>query len=167
MTILSRWLAPAVFAAAFGLGGAAIPAPAQAQGDDLARVIVDVADVIFRSGQPYYRYDNRYGYDDRLIVVHDRYRGPVYYRQVPRTVYYRDSRYNSRYRSGPPYGNAYGYRRDGRWWDGRRWHDRDDHYNDRRRWQTRTSWRDRDRDWDKRKYKHKYKYKRGRDHDDD
>ncbi|TWI01883.1 hypothetical protein IP90_02443 [Luteimonas cucumeris] len=164
MTILSRWLAPALLAVGFGFAAMA-PTPARAQGDELVRVIVDVADVIFRSGQPYYRHDNRYRYDDRLIVVHDRYRGPIYYRQVPRAVYYRD--YN-RYRSGPPYGNAHGYWRDGRWWDGRRWHDRRDH-REYRRWQTSNSWRDRDHDRYDRKYKYKYKNKHGRGHgrDDD
>lgn len=88
--VLNRWFAPMVLAA--GLGAAAmVPAPARA--DDLARVIVDVADVIYHSGHPYYRYDR--GYRDRLVVVHD-YRGrPTYYRRV--------------YRAGPPYGNAYGY----------------------------------------------------------
>lgn len=155
MTILSRWLAPAVLAAGFGFGAMA-PAPAQAQNDDLVRVIVDVADVIYHSGHPYYRYDNRYGYNDRLIVVHDRYRRPVYYRQVPRTVYYRDTYYRN-----PPYRVAHSYYgRDGRWWDGRRWHDRDD----RNRWQSRNNWHDndrgRDRDWDR-----KHKNGRGRGHD--
>ena len=159
MATMTRWIAPVVFAAGFGAVAMA-PAPAHAQsGDDLARVIVDVADVIFRSGQPYYRHGN-YGYDDRLIVDRDRYGRPVYYRNAPRQAY----------RSGPPYGNAYGYHRnkngavkcdkkgrcetryydprydrrydaryDGRYdnryygyrdndryWDGRRWRDRDD-----------------------------------------
>ena len=89
MSTLSRWLAPAVLA--LGLGGMAMtPAPAHAQsGDDLVRVLVDVADVMFRSGTPYYRHGqhDRYGqYDrrDRLIVVRDRYGRPVYYRQVRR-----------------------------------------------------------------------------------
>lgn len=102
MAIMTRWLAPAVLAA--GLGMAALsPTPAYAQsGDDLVRVIVDVADVIVRGGYPYYRHGN-YGYNDRLIVVRDRYGRPVYYRQVPRAVY----------RNGPPYGNAYGYWRHG------------------------------------------------------
>ncbi|MDQ3617306.1 MAG: hypothetical protein M3374_01030 [Pseudomonadota bacterium] len=79
------------------------PAPAQAQSNDLARVIVDVADVIFRNGQPYNRHGN-YGHDDRLIVARDRYGRPVYYRNAPQ----RDV-----YRQGPPYGNAYGYHRNG------------------------------------------------------
>jgi len=102
MATMTRWLAPAVLAA--GLGMAALfPAPARAQSDaELARVLVDVADVIFRAGTPYYRYGN-YGYDDRLIVVRDRYGRPVYYRQVPRTGYRSD------YRGGPPYGKAHGY----------------------------------------------------------
>ena len=63
--------------------------------------MVDVADVIFQSGNPYYRYGNGYGYDNRLTVVPDRYGRPVYYRVVPR------------YRAGPPHGNAYGYYQNG------------------------------------------------------
>ena len=95
MAILSRWLASAVLAA--GLGSAALlPAPAHAQ-DALTRVLVDVADVVLRGGQPYYRYGNQGDYD-RLIVQRDRYGRPVYYRVVP-----------ARVRSGPPYGNAWGY----------------------------------------------------------
>lgn len=95
MTPLTRWLAPAVIAT--GLASAAlVPAPAHAQDDALARVLVDVADVVLRGGQPYYRYGN-YGANDRLVVQRDRYGRPVYYRMVPRP------------RSGPPYGNAWGY----------------------------------------------------------
>lgn len=105
MSSLARWLAPAALAATLA-AGAALPAPAHAA-DPLVRVIVDLGDVVFRNGQPYYRY-GRYDYDDRLIVERD-YRGrPVYYRHVPRD-------YDDRY--GPPYGNAYGYHRsrDGRY----------------------------------------------------
>lgn len=165
---LTRYLAPAVLAASLGVAATAAPAPAQAQSNDLVRVLVDVADVVLRGGQPYYRYGD-YGYDDRLVMQRDRYGQPVYYRYVPRD-------YNNGYRNGPPYGNAYGYYRnrgypvtgqrnmkcnkngkckieyydprydregrggydsrygygdgrydrDGRWWDGRRWRDRDD-----------------------------------------
>jgi len=146
---LSRYLAPAVLAASLGIAAIAVPAPAQAQSDDLVRVLVDVADVVLRGGVPYYRYGD-YGYDDRLVVQRDRYGRLVYYRHVPRAVY----------RNGPPYGNAYGYhrnrgypvtgqqrvrcdrngrctttyydprhdRKDGhrdRYWDGRRWRHRD------------------------------------------
>lgn len=147
-TVLSRWFAPAVLAAGLGVAAMA-PSPARAD-DDWARVIVDVADVIYHGGYPYYRHDR--GYRDRLIVVHD-YRGrPSYYRRV--------------YRAGPPYGNAYGYwngpgrgkcnkhgrctthyydarydhRYDRRYYYDRHHHDRydrDDRYYDRR-------WRDRD-----------------------
>lgn len=96
MTTLTRWLAPAVIAT--GLASAAlVPAPAHAQDDTLTRVLVDVADVVLRGGQPYYRYGNG-GYDDRLIVQRDRYGRPVYYRMAPAQT-----------RSGPPYGNAWGY----------------------------------------------------------
>lgn len=98
MTILARWIAPAALAAALG-AGALIPAPAQAR-DELIRVIVDLPDIVFRAGHPYYRHGS-YGYNDRLIVERDRRGRPVYYRQVPRGYY--DGR--------PPYGNAYGYHR--------------------------------------------------------
>ena len=101
MMSLSRYLAPAVLAASLGVAAVAAPAPAQAQSsDDLVRVLVSVADVVMRGNQPYYRYGD-YGYDDRLVMQRDRYGRPVYYRYVPRESY----------RSGPPYGNAYGYYR--------------------------------------------------------
>lgn len=120
MTIVSRWIAPA--ALAVGLGFAAMtPAPAQAQ-DALTRVLVDLADVVFNNGTPYYRYGN-YGYDDRLVAGRDRYGRTVYYRQVPYAAVTRPVGYD-RYgrpiygqyrhdRSAPPYGNAYGYYRNG------------------------------------------------------
>ena len=97
MTLLTRWLAPAALGAALAAGALA-PAPAQAR-DPLVRVIVDLGDVVFRAGHPYYRY-GRYGDDDRLIVERDRYGRPVYYRYVA----------DDGYRAGPPYGRAYGYR---------------------------------------------------------
>ena len=142
MAKLTRWLAPAVLAAGLGFGALA-PAPVQAQ-DTLTRVLVDIADVVLRGGQPYYRYGN-YGYDDRLIVGRDRYGRIVYYRQVP-----------VNYRSGPPYGVAHGYYRNGpgsrdvkcnkhgkckvKYYDARYDRDRFDRY-DRR-------WRRGDDDWD-------------------
>lgn len=132
MQILSRWFAPALLAAGLGLG-AMTPAPAQAQ-NSLSRVLVDVADVAFNGGTPYYRYGN-YGPDDRLVMARDAYGRPVYYRQVaygqgaygrptydPRNAYPTYPNYpvyqngygrNGYERSGPPYGNAYGYYRNG------------------------------------------------------
>lgn len=95
---LARWLAPVALAAALG-AGALFPAPAHA-GEPSVRVIVDLGDVVFRNGYPYYRHGG-YGYDDRLIVERDRRGRPVYYRYLPRDAY----------RHGPPYGNAYGYHR--------------------------------------------------------
>lgn len=95
MLPLARWFAPVALATALG-AGALFPAPARAD-DDLVRVIVDVADIVYRSGHPYYRYGD-YGRDDRLIVGRDQRGRQVYYRYVPRQY-------------GPPYGNAYGYRR--------------------------------------------------------
>ncbi|MGO4551217.1 hypothetical protein AB4059_08945 [Lysobacter sp. 2RAF19] len=87
MSTLSKYIAPAVFAAGFAFF-ALLPKPALAQDDGLTRVIVDVADVVLRSGQPYYRYGN-YRDQDRLIVVRDRYGRPVYYRVVDRPYAYR------------------------------------------------------------------------------
>lgn len=95
---LARWLAPVALAAALG-AGALLPAPARA-GDDVVRVIVDLADVVFRNGSPYYRYGD-YRHYDRLIVERDRRGRPVYYRYLPRDPY----------RYGPPYGNAWGHDR--------------------------------------------------------
>lgn len=108
MNMLSRWFAPAVLAAGLGFG-AMTPAPVQAQ-DSLTRVLVDIADVVLRSGVPYYRYGD-YGYNDRLVASRDRYGRVVYYRVVPRG--YDPRGYEYRSRSGPPYGNAYGYYRNG------------------------------------------------------
>ena len=114
MTLSLRWLAPAVLAA--GLGAAALlPAPAHAQ-NDLARVLVDIADVVVNGGVPYYRHGH-YGPSDRLIVQRDRWGNVRYYRLVPAAprVVYRDRyepRYHRDYRT-PPRGNAYGYWRNG------------------------------------------------------
>ncbi|RZA21173.1 MAG: hypothetical protein EOP93_03965 [Lysobacteraceae bacterium] len=151
---LSRYLAPAVLAASLGVAAIAAPAPAQAQSDDLVRVLVNVADVVLRGNQPYYRYGD-YGYDDRLVMQRDAYGRQVYYRYVPRAQYHRNQ---------PPYGNANGYYRNGpltgqritkcnkhgkckvEYYDPR--HDRDGRYGyndrdaDRRYWDGRR-WRDR------------------------
>lgn len=97
MNTLSRIFAPAALAVVLGFG-AMIPAPAQAQ-DDLVRVLVDVADVVFRSGNPYYRYGND-GYNDRLVAGRDRYGRLVYYRVLPRHGGYRYDRYNVNYYPG-------------------------------------------------------------------
>lgn len=102
MLSLSRYLAPAVLAASLGVAAVAAPALAQAQqSDNLVRVLVNVADVVMRGNQPYYRQGD-YGYDDRLAVQRDAYGRNAYYRYVPRDAYNQ---------SGPPYGNAYGYHR--------------------------------------------------------
>jgi|GEM_PF-930463 len=93
---LTRWILPAVLAA--GMTAAAfVPASAHAQsGDDLVRVIVDVADVVLRGNQPYYRGN----YNDRLLVSYDPRGRPTYYRMSPRRY---DARHNVvHYRSPPP-----------------------------------------------------------------
>ncbi|MDI1254088.1 hypothetical protein [Thermomonas sp.] len=123
---LSRYFAPAVLAASLGLAAVAAPAPVQAQSsNDLMRVLVNVADVVMQGNQPYYRYGD-YGYNDRLVVLRDRYGRVAYYRDVPRTQYrpdasYRNEYYDPRHDRDGRYGNsAHSYRH-----DDRRKHDRD------------------------------------------
>lgn len=147
---LTRLVAPAVLAMGLGLASLA-PSPARAS-DDLVRVLVDVADVVYHAGHPYYRHGRGYGYDDRVIIVRDRYHRPTYYRYVPRVVYH----------SPPPHGRAYGYYRNSPRYDGRyvrydRYdHDRyDRHHRDR---------------WDDDRYdRHRddHRHKKGRRHYDD
>lgn len=132
MANLSRYFAPAALAVALGVA-ALSPAPVRAQSvGELTRTIVNIADVVFRNQQPYYRYGD-YSQDDRLVAGRDRYGRTVYYRvNDPRIgdprygdPRYSDPRYGDprygdprygdpRYgqngpRHGPPYGNAYGY----------------------------------------------------------
>ncbi|MGY4514910.1 hypothetical protein [Lysobacter sp. HA18] len=120
---LTRWVAPAVLAATLGVASLA-PAPAKAQSmDQLTQMIVNIADVAFRGGQPYYSGGN-YSADDRLIVRQDAYGRPVYYRVVNNNAYnngynsnyynngnYNNSYYNTGYRTAQPYGRANGYYR--------------------------------------------------------
>lgn len=99
MSFATRLLGPTALAAALVFTAFAAPAPAVAA-EPRVRVTVDLGDVIFRNGHPYFRHGG-YGYDERLIVERDRWGRPVYYRYAPRA-----------YRGGPPYGNAWGYHRD-------------------------------------------------------
>lgn len=126
-SVLPRWLASAILAATLGFGATLVPAPVQAQ-DSLTRVLVDVADVVFRAGTPYDRRGD-YRNDGRLIVGHDRYGRTVYYRVVPGDDHHRD---RVSYRSGPPYGNGYGHdrHREDRYRD----HDDRDEGDDGHRW---------------------------------
>ena len=64
------WLSGALLVLA--LGGVAAVVPGKAQAADVqVRVLVDVADLIFRSGRPYY-YDR--GHYQPVVVEYDRYR---------------------------------------------------------------------------------------------
>ncbi len=136
--ILSRMIAPTILAAALGLAALA-PGKAHAS-DDLVRVLVNVADVIYHSGQPYYRHGN-YGYYDRVVIVRDRYHHPSYYRYVPRhhqVVYRSAPPRHMVYRPAPPrhvvYHPAphYGYARDYRGSQRHARYDRYDRRHDRR-----------------------------------
>ncbi len=84
--VLSRWGVATMLAAGLGMS-AFVAAPARAHDNDWVRVVVDIADVIYHAGQPYYRHGHGYAPHDRLVVVYDRYHRPVYYRQVERVAY--------------------------------------------------------------------------------
>ncbi len=92
----ARALMAPLLAAGLGLA-ALLPAP-QARAADI-RVFVDLGDLVFRAGVPYYRYGGAY---DRVFVEYDRYGRPYYYRRMPDRVVYR-------YAPPPPRGHAWGY----------------------------------------------------------
>lgn len=135
---LSRWLAPVVLAAGVGILGLAPGAAHANDGDDLVRVLVNAADVIFSNGQPYYQDDyrnNRRGHSNRLKVVRDNRGNTRYYRSNPRrtdrdvkcnkhgkchvrTTYY-DPRYDrdrNRYRGRHDYNDRRYYSQSNRGW---------------------------------------------------
>lgn len=163
MSSFARWLAPAALVAALG-AGALFPAPARAdddmRSDNMIRVLVDIADIAFRSGHPYYRHGS-YGYNDRLIVSRDHRGRPVYYRYVPRHDHYRHDDYgrNDHYsRNGfvrDPYGRYSRQRCDSRgrcrveYYDPR--YDRSDRYDRDYGYNGR---HDRDRYWDGRRWRY-------------
>lgn len=94
------WLSGALLVLA--LGGVAAVVPGKAQAADVqVRVLVDVADLIFRSGRPYY-YDR--GHYQPVVVEYDRYRRPVYYRYGPPpvVVYQPAGYYVPAHRHAPP-----------------------------------------------------------------
>ncbi len=79
-----RRLHPAWICAMLLSLGIVLLLPARAQAADVqVRVLVDVADLIFRSGNPYY-YDR--GHYHPVVVEYDQWRRPVYYRYAPRPV---------------------------------------------------------------------------------
>ena len=102
-------------------------------------MLVDVADLIFRSGRPYY-YDR--GYYQPVVVEYDRWRRPVYYRYGPPprpVVVYRPA---PRYHYAPPpphYRVSY---------DDRRHYDRDRHHHGHHGKKGRGHDRHRGRGWD-------------------
>lgn len=113
----SAWMRGALLAAA--LAGAATLLPSQkAQAADVqVRVLVDVADLIFRSGRPYYYGD---GYYHPVVVEYDHWHRPVYYRYAPRpvVVYRPPPRYYApHHHHAPQYRVSYDDRYDGRYYE--------------------------------------------------
>ncbi|KAF1694596.1 hypothetical protein [Pseudoxanthomonas koreensis] len=85
-TLRSRprnWMRGALFATALTGAATLLPAPRAHAADVQVRVLVDVADLIFRSGRPYY-YES--GYYRPVVVEYDHWHRPVYYRYAPRPV---------------------------------------------------------------------------------
>ena len=118
------WWRGALLTAALAGTAALVPAQRAHAADVQVRVLVDVADLIFRSGRPYY-HDR--GYYHPVVVEYDRWHRPVYYRYEPRpVVVYRlapPPRYYAppRHHAPPPGHYRVGY------YDDRR-HDRDRHH---------------------------------------
>ena len=79
----SAWIRGALLAAALAGAATLLPAGRAQAADVQVRVLVDVADLIFRSGRPYY-YDR--GYYQPVVIEYDRWHRPVYYRYEPRPV---------------------------------------------------------------------------------
>ncbi|KAF1687377.1 hypothetical protein B1992_05240 [Pseudoxanthomonas broegbernensis] len=80
----SAWMFAALLSLSLGAGAAAAVVPLRAEATDVqVRVLVDVADLIFRSGHPYY-YER--GYYQPVVIEYDPWRRPVYYRYVARPV---------------------------------------------------------------------------------
>jgi hypothetical protein len=73
----------ALLAAALAGAATLLPASRAHAADVQVRILVDVADLIYRSGRPYY-YDR--GYYQPVVVEYDHWRRPVYYRYAPRPV---------------------------------------------------------------------------------
>jgi hypothetical protein len=86
--------------AAFG-----VVRPSSAQAADV-RVYVDMGDVAFEYGRPYYRYNH-----EPLYVIYDSYNHPVRYYRVVNSDYYYSNYGDGYYRSSPPpWAPAYGWR---------------------------------------------------------
>lgn len=79
----ATWMRGALLAAALAGAATLLPASRAQAADVQVRVLVDVADLIYRSGRPYY-YDR--GYYQPVVVEYDHWRRPVYYRYAPRPV---------------------------------------------------------------------------------
>ncbi len=143
---LSRAMATGVLAA-LGLT-ALLPWKAHAS-DDLVRVLVNVADVAYHGGHPYYRH-GRHDRHDRVVLIRDRYQRPSHFRYVPRayrTTYRAAPPHgDGAYRAVPPYGRAHGhyrdcYQRHRSYGYERRDRDRDDWNDDRRYRHGKKKWR--------------------------
>ncbi|AKC88346.1 hypothetical protein WQ53_10605 [Pseudoxanthomonas suwonensis] len=109
----SAWIRGALLAGALGASAALLPAKAQAA-DVQVRLLVDVADLIFRSGRPYY-YDH--GHYHPVVVEYDRWHRPVYYRYAPPpppVVIYRSAPPPRYYAPPPPPHYRVSYRYDDR-----------------------------------------------------
>ncbi len=107
----TAWMRGALLAAALAGAATLLPAARAHATDVQVRVLVDVADLVFRSGRPYY---HERGYYQPVVVEYDRWRRPVYYRYAPRpvVVYQAPPRYYApprHYHAPPPRHYRVGY----------------------------------------------------------
>jgi len=122
----NAWMRGALLAVALAGAATLLPANKAQAADVQVRVLVDVADLIFRSGRPYY-YDE--GYYQPVVVEYDRWRRPVYYRYGPPprpVVVYRPAPPPRYYAPPPHYRVSYDDRY--RYYDRDDRHDRHDHH---------------------------------------
>ena len=76
----AAWMRGALLAVALAGAASVLPARQAHAADVQVRVLVDVADLVFRSGHPYYYEQGHY---QPVVVEYDRWRRPVYYRYGP------------------------------------------------------------------------------------
>ena len=82
-SVPTPWMRGALLATTLAGAAALLPASRAEAADVQVRVDLGAADVIFRSGRPYY-YDE--GYYRPVYVEYDHYHRPHYYRYAPRPV---------------------------------------------------------------------------------
>ncbi|UWX04251.1 hypothetical protein H1235_02795 [Pseudoxanthomonas sp. NC8] len=95
----AAWIRGALLATALAGAAAVLPATRAEASEVMVRVDLGVADVIFRSGNPYYY---EHGYYRPVYVEYDHWHRPRYYRYAPRPVVYHHAPRPRYYYDAPP-----------------------------------------------------------------